>query len=590
MLASHVLPSLNDEFQTLLRVFEMKLLRLNSGKKPGCGRKRTLRLAFALAIASNIGASAFAQSDPSRLPEPPQVVSQSAHRLPLPYPFAEEQVPQTPGAGPRLLHLLGFSANQSGNHPSQPPATPSLAAHATACSEANCPPEAAPSSGVAVVQAAATQEKPTEAETTESLIDIDIPLGLPSPTNEQPQPIVRPLRLTQEPAQLPGTSIPRAQTRKPSIVRNEKTISLKIEPQAEPESSGMPSELPKLQRAVVKQAPRQESLRETPKIELPDAETHFSLNDDDEPTSVDAGAKHEETAGISFHLSGSAAVESSFSDSPLSTPKHANRQDVPKPHLANSSGREQNSRSGSLHLSSSTSTKLVAPPLASTAPKRMQIRIEGSPATPLAANVAPQLASKPAGMPRRTIVPVPAQRTRLENMVQASHASHVVKAVPRPALPFYQDAKAGAKLTVATEDSLAIATKSPVLEFSVEHTDVCQVLRTSDKSVLLLGLKQGSTRIAVVTQDAAGDRSTQIHEVTVGAEETQHAELDQWAVNMSQALTRLYPNSHIEVVALGERLVVQGVAASESDANKILSLVRKVSLIPVVDQLRAKGK
>ena len=57
---------------------------------------------------------------------------------------------------------------------------------------------------------------------------------------------------------------------------------------------------------------------------------------------------------------------------------------------------------------------------------------------------------------------------------------------------------------------------------------------------------------------------------------------------LNRLIKQLFPGSHVEVTTDDEGLVVDGVAASNADAGKILALVRKTSLCPVSDRVITK--
>lgn len=144
----------------------------------------------------------------------------------------------------------------------------------------------------------------------------------------------------------------------------------------------------------------------------------------------------------------------------------------------------------------------------------------------------------------------------------------------------------GEALSVGREDSAEIVINDLVREYSVEHPSICQLIRTGARNLTLVGVQEGSTRIAIVSSNAEGNPSVEIREVRVLSEVGPAVSLQDLAGEISQTIANLYPSSQLEVIAHGEVLIVQGIAESEQDARKILSLIRKTTLTPVNDRIR----
>lgn len=149
---------------------------------------------------------------------------------------------------------------------------------------------------------------------------------------------------------------------------------------------------------------------------------------------------------------------------------------------------------------------------------------------------------------------------------------------------------AGESLRLRREDVSSFSTKSPIIEYSVEHPGICKMIRTSENTVSVIGLRDGITRVAVVTADPSGNQIIEIRDVQVAGGEATESGLQAVAQEMSQTISKLYPKSRVRVISGEEKLWVRGLVHSESDARKILSLVRKMTLTPVVDQLRSTNQ
>ncbi len=266
------------------------------------------------------------------------------------------------------------------------------------------------------------------------------------------------------------------------------------------------------------------------------------------------------------------------------------------------------SRAASLHLSSASQAApqtVVATPQASAprVPKQgMQVRVEGEP-VPLikAANLtkaalaveAPKATfEKTTSAPSTPLVSV---NTGLRSTVKATFASRTTplqeqNTAPTNSPPADAGVQVGQPMSVELQGTIPVATEFSISELSVEHPSVCQLLKTGDRTATLIGMRPGSTRIAIITRNGQGEQSVDVREVSVsGGTVASEVALPQLAKDISRTVAKLYPNSDVQIVVYQESLLVRGFTNYESDAKKILSLVRKTSLAPVIDQLVTNG-
>ncbi|MDX1927080.1 MAG: hypothetical protein SFV81_11210 [Pirellulaceae bacterium] len=150
---------------------------------------------------------------------------------------------------------------------------------------------------------------------------------------------------------------------------------------------------------------------------------------------------------------------------------------------------------------------------------------------------------------------------------------------------FDQPPTIGERLEVGLHESINVESKQPISGLSVEHPELCQVLKSGERSLSVVGLKAGQTRVALFTTSASGERKIEIREVIIAGTENRQADMKSLATEISKSVRRMYPNSRIEVIAEEDGLAVQGYAGSEAEAKKIIGLIRKTSLQPVVDRL-----
>lgn len=178
--------------------------------------------------------------------------------------------------------------------------------------------------------------------------------------------------------------------------------------------------------------------------------------------------------------------------------------------------------------------------------------------------------------------------TALPKALQSVPASIAATSAPvdRPESTKSQPARPS-QLRVSVKDSVTLSSVEPIRALSVEHEDICQVLQSSDKTCSVIGLREGETRVALISE-VNGQRQVQVHQVTVGNAKSQANDSGSLATGISQTISQLYPKSRVKVSTRGSQLVVGGTVDSNETAKKILSLVRKTTLSPVVDELQVR--
>lgn len=143
----------------------------------------------------------------------------------------------------------------------------------------------------------------------------------------------------------------------------------------------------------------------------------------------------------------------------------------------------------------------------------------------------------------------------------------------------------GDRLEVDLHESTNVETAQVISGLSVEHPELCQVLKSGERSLSFVGLKAGQTRVALFTTDASGERKIEIREVVIAGSENRLDDMKSLATEIGRSVHSMYPHSQIEVIAEADGLTVQGYAGTEEEAKKIIGLVRRTSLQPVVDRL-----
>lgn len=145
-----------------------------------------------------------------------------------------------------------------------------------------------------------------------------------------------------------------------------------------------------------------------------------------------------------------------------------------------------------------------------------------------------------------------------------------------------------AEISVTVEQAVPLSVRNTIVQTSVEDLSVCQLIKSGERSLSLIGLKAGTTRVAVVTTSSGSEPKVRVYQVSVGRGSKAEFGLTELAGGIDETISRLYPSSRIRIRAGEGRLIVSGTASSEEEARKVLALVRRTSLMPVTDNLQAR--
>jgi hypothetical protein len=236
-------------------------------------------------------------------------------------------------------------------------------------------------------------------------------------------------------------------------------------------------------------------------------------------------------------------------------------------------------------------------------PRPMRVMVEGEPELP-----EPLAAAKPADSPGRIVPPVQlaASRSQGAGTPLVREAIHPVSAGNRasaertqaslpqrskPNIEITGEMRQGPAINVHLRDVSMRQADAPIADLSVEQTEICRLIQTGPATYTILGLEAGTTRIAVITSRADGKHDVQISQVTVdGRVGGASKGVSELAQEISHSLALLYPQYAIDVDFLDKSLIVQGEVGSEAEAKQVLNLVRKASLLPVIDRLKSPTK
>lgn len=152
----------------------------------------------------------------------------------------------------------------------------------------------------------------------------------------------------------------------------------------------------------------------------------------------------------------------------------------------------------------------------------------------------------------------------------------------RPASPtsavMPERARPTKEVRVAERTSYPLQAPGRVTRITVVDRNVCDVVQHSPYELALIGKHTGQTDVAVWLE---GQPTAQVYRIVVGRGGVQPVDQGK----LQSLVADLFPESRVTITQRGEAVYVDGVAMNRQEAIKILSVVRSVKLIPVVDNL-----
>lgn len=136
---------------------------------------------------------------------------------------------------------------------------------------------------------------------------------------------------------------------------------------------------------------------------------------------------------------------------------------------------------------------------------------------------------------------------------------------------------------IESRGTYAIDTPFSVASAISIDSNICTVFNNGN-SITIAGGTTGNTRVAIASQTGE-TRVIEVNVLPVGQQLSRpQIEIDQ----VKELIGQVFPDARVQIVSLPSGEVeVKGVTSTESDARKILELVRKVCLVPVHDRLKA---
>lgn len=140
-----------------------------------------------------------------------------------------------------------------------------------------------------------------------------------------------------------------------------------------------------------------------------------------------------------------------------------------------------------------------------------------------------------------------------------------------PESPFEIIEESG-ELTVVVRRSKLLRTKVDVYRTAVVDSAICDVVQFTPREISILGKSQGATHVTFWFQDERYRPVTYLVRVTPDPEvektQTERYEL------LESHLAKLFPESKVDLIVVGDKLVVKGQARDAAEAAQIMAVIR----------------
>ncbi len=144
------------------------------------------------------------------------------------------------------------------------------------------------------------------------------------------------------------------------------------------------------------------------------------------------------------------------------------------------------------------------------------------------------------------------------------------------------------QLDVGLRKASPLRLDSEVERVEVLDESICEVIQFSASELSVIGKREGKTQVRVWLK---GQSSQEVvgYQVCVGTPEDAPSTSQEYA-KLRESIAELYPDASIDMRESAGKLYVRGTVANKEQAVGILSLIRRVRLIPVVDQLEVYSR
>jgi Flp pilus assembly secretin CpaC len=183
---------------------------------------------------------------------------------------------------------------------------------------------------------------------------------------------------------------------------------------------------------------------------------------------------------------------------------------------------------------------------------------------------------------------LPAQREPAEDDVAEANNDGAPRETPRatdtPPTMQTLTTSADQRLRVEERESRLMRTQFDVVRAESLDPRVCDVIQFAPREVAVIGKERGMTRVLMWQKGNPGEPIS--YTVTIGSDDDEQGRvLDQYS-KLHTVIQEMYPNSDVTLRPDSGRLIVSGTVESSEDAIAVITMIRRMRTIPVVDQLK----
>lgn len=161
------------------------------------------------------------------------------------------------------------------------------------------------------------------------------------------------------------------------------------------------------------------------------------------------------------------------------------------------------------------------------------------------------------------------------------------KATPQPSIEGVPEDIDVTPLSIEPAQVRSLTILGDLKRFAVADNEVCQIFRSGESQLKVIGVEAGVTQLAVWAVTESGEPpKLRVFEIRVAEALGRGGPLaDDPTERLNDSLRRVFPAADVRVHRRGDTLVVSGRCGGNAAATEIIRLVRKSCLIPVKDEL-----
>ncbi len=147
--------------------------------------------------------------------------------------------------------------------------------------------------------------------------------------------------------------------------------------------------------------------------------------------------------------------------------------------------------------------------------------------------------------------------------------------------PSFPPLLAHRQLDVIMRQASHVRTQNAIHRVEILDRSICDVVQFSPHELAVVGKKPGSSAMRIWY---VGQENSTNYLITVRPTDPAGQAADQ-CEQIQQMIDEMFPSARVEIVSENNSIVVRGIASSNDEALQIVSLIRKLRLVPVIDKI-----